>query len=55
MFGIGKRLDEQKPGSGLGLAIVKDLAELHGGRTRLDRSPLGGLLAAIEMPQQSLV
>ena len=49
VFGIGRRLDEQKPGSGLGLAIVKDLLELYGGRVRLDRSPLGGLLAAIEL------
>ena len=50
VFGIGARLDEQKPGSGLGLAIVKDLAELYGGRVRLEKSTLGGLQAVVELP-----
>ena len=49
VFGIGERLDEQKPGAGLGLAIVKDLVELYGGSIRLDESPLGGLRATLEL------
>ena len=46
----GKRLDETKPGSGLGLSIVTDLVQLYHGAFRLDRSPLGGLRAAVELP-----
>jgi signal transduction histidine kinase len=46
----GRRLDETKPGSGLGLSIVSDLVALYQGRLRLDRSPLGGLRAEIELP-----
>jgi signal transduction histidine kinase len=36
----GGRLDTQQPGHGLGLAIVAQLAELHGGKLSLSRSPL---------------
>jgi signal transduction histidine kinase len=46
----GRRLDETKPGSGLGLAIVGDLAALYRGTFSLDRSPLGGLRAVLELP-----
>ncbi|MCF3974514.1 sensor histidine kinase [Paracoccus salsus] len=47
----GGRLDEDgASGSGLGLAIVADLAALHGGRLRLDRSALGGLAAIVDLP-----
>ena len=46
----GQRLDESKPGSGLGLSIVTDLVGLYEGDFRLDRSPDGGLRAAIELP-----
>jgi signal transduction histidine kinase len=46
----GGRLDEAQPGSGLGLAIVSDLVETYGGTLTLDRSPLGGLHAAIRLP-----
>ena len=46
----GRRLDETKPGSGLGLSIVSDLVALYQGKLRLDRSPLGGLRAEIELP-----
>ena len=46
----GKRLDETKPGSGLGLSIVTDLVQLYHGAFRLDRSPLGGLRAVVELP-----
>jgi signal transduction histidine kinase len=46
----GRRLDESKPGSGLGLSIVTDLVAMYQGSFRLDRSPAGGLRAAIELP-----
>ncbi len=47
----GGRLDEHgASGSGLGLAIVADLAALHGGGLRLERSPLGGLAAVLDLP-----
>jgi len=46
----GRRLDESKPGSGLGLSIVTDLVALYRGTFRLDRSPLGGLRAAVDLP-----
>jgi len=46
----GERLDENVPGSGLGLAIVRDISKLYGGFFALDDSPLGGLLARLELP-----
>jgi signal transduction histidine kinase len=47
----GGRLDEHgPPGAGLGLAIVADLAALHGGELRLERSDLGGLAAIVHLP-----
>ena len=46
----GQRLDETKPGSGLGLNIVTETASMYGGSVRLDRSPLGGLLAILRLP-----
>lgn len=46
----GRRLDERAPGSGLGLAIVADLAEMYGGTVTLGDSPLGGLLARLDLP-----
>ncbi|HJT41911.1 MAG TPA: HAMP domain-containing sensor histidine kinase [Rhizomicrobium sp.] len=46
----GERLDESVPGSGLGLAIVRDISKLYGGFFALDASPLGGLLARLELP-----
>jgi signal transduction histidine kinase len=49
-FERGRRLDERRPGSGFGLAIVRELAEHHGGRASLARSPLGGLRAELELP-----
>jgi signal transduction histidine kinase len=45
----GVRADESVPGSGVGLAIVRDLVELYGGSIVLDRSPLGGLRARVEL------
>ncbi|HEX8167769.1 MAG TPA: sensor histidine kinase [Beijerinckiaceae bacterium] len=50
MLERGRRLDETKPGSGLGLSIVGDLAALYRGMLTLDRSPLGGLRAVLELP-----
>ena len=46
----GKRLDERIPGHGLGLSITSQLALLHGGDLRLDRSELGGLSAVLDLP-----
>jgi len=46
----GRRFDERTAGHGLGLAIVQDIAATYGGRLRLDRSPLGGLLAELTLP-----
>ncbi|HEX2761045.1 MAG TPA: HAMP domain-containing sensor histidine kinase [Rhizomicrobium sp.] len=46
----GERLDESVPGSGLGLAIVRDISKLYGGFFVLDASPLGGVLARLELP-----
>ncbi|NML18379.1 sensor histidine kinase [Azohydromonas caseinilytica] len=48
----GQRLDERQPGSGLGLAIADELAQLHGGRLELEKSPLGGLLARVGLPRR---
>ena len=47
----GMRADESAPGTGLGLAIVRELAELYGGRVTLDASPLGGVIARLELPR----
>ncbi len=46
----GERLDESVPGSGLGLAIVRDISKLYGGFFVLDASPMGGVLARLELP-----
>jgi signal transduction histidine kinase len=47
----GRRLDEREGGHGFGLPIARELAELHGGSLQLDRSPLGGLRAALTLPE----
>ena len=48
------RLDEARnqntKGVGLGLAIARDVARGHGGDIVLDRSPLGGLRAVVQLP-----
>ena len=46
----GERLDESVPGSGLGLAIVRDISRLYGGFFALEASPLGGVMARLELP-----
>ena len=46
----GRRLDESKPGSGLGHSIVADLAQSYRGHFRLEKSPLGGLRARLDLP-----
>ncbi|MFM9943195.1 MAG: ATP-binding protein [Hyphomicrobiaceae bacterium] len=46
----GRRLDESKPGSGLGHSIVADLAQSYRGRFKLEKSPLGGLRAELDLP-----
>jgi signal transduction histidine kinase len=52
LFARGARLDTTgKPGTGLGLAIVRDVAEIYGGKIRLEESEdLGGLLARLTLP-----
>ena len=51
IFARGARLDTDKPGTGLGLAIVRDVAEIYGGRIKLEESEdLGGLLARLSLP-----
>lgn len=45
----GRRFDERPGGQGLGLAIVQDLADIHGGKLQLGRSPLGGLRATLKL------
>jgi signal transduction histidine kinase len=47
----GVRGDETAPGSGLGLAIVRDLVEAYGGSVMLERSPVGGLRAHMQLPR----
>jgi two-component system sensor histidine kinase PrrB len=42
--------DTRTPGSGLGLAIVAQQATLHGGRARVEDSPLGGARLVLEFP-----
>ncbi len=49
----GERADTTTPGTGLGLAIVNDLVLLYGGKLELARSTLGGLRAAVELPQSA--
>ena len=46
----GIKLDESKPGHGQGLGIVKDISDLYGGQLMLCKSPLGGLLAELDLP-----
>lgn len=46
----GVRLDEAEPGSGLGLSIVNDIVTEYKGSFALERSPLGGLKAAVTLP-----
>ncbi|MEZ5857100.1 MAG: HAMP domain-containing sensor histidine kinase [Hyphomicrobiaceae bacterium] len=50
VFVVGERWDSHKPGGGLGLTIVRDLVRLYGGDVSLDRSSLGGLEVALELP-----
>lgn len=50
VFVVGERWDSHKPGGGLGLTIVRDLARLYGGDVSLERSSLGGLEVALELP-----
>jgi signal transduction histidine kinase len=47
----GQRIDETTPGYGFGLPIARELAELHGGTLSLEKSKLGGLKVAIDLPR----
>jgi signal transduction histidine kinase len=42
-------------GSGLGLAISRAIASAHGGRIRVEESPLGGARLSLELPRFSIV
>ncbi len=55
VFGVGTRVDEEKPGTGLGLAITYDLAALYGGRLWIDTSPLGGAAVNVTLTKISVV
>ena len=48
------RLDEARNqdegGTGLGLSIARDIARLHGGDIKLEKSPMGGLRATARLP-----
>jgi two-component system, OmpR family, sensor kinase len=41
--------DRDSGGSGLGLAIARSIVELHGGRVRVEDSPLGGARLCVEL------
>jgi signal transduction histidine kinase len=53
VFGVGIRLDEEKPGTGLGLAITHDLVTLYGGRLWIESSRYDG--AAVNMSLNKVV
>lgn len=48
-----RRASGDEPGSGLGLAIVRSVAEQHGARVALARSPLGGLQVTVRFADAS--
>jgi two-component system, OmpR family, sensor kinase len=45
----GAARDRDSGGSGLGLAIARSIVELHGGRIRVEDSPLGGARLRVEL------
>jgi signal transduction histidine kinase len=55
VFGVGTRVDEEKPGTGLGLAITYDLAALYGGRLWIDTSRLGGAAVNVTLAKIAVV
>ena len=44
------RSDDATGGTGIGLSIVRQLADLHGGRAWVERSPSGGSRFVVELP-----
>ncbi|MCB1439099.1 MAG: HAMP domain-containing histidine kinase [Nitratireductor sp.] len=48
ILGRGVRLDEKNGETGLGLAITLEIVEAYGGKFRVERSELGGLLLILE-------
>ena len=46
----GVRADEASAGTGFGLAIVRDLSEVYSGSIALQRAPLGGARAVLDLP-----
>ncbi|AFR26064.1 sensor histidine kinase [Bartonella quintana RM-11] len=49
-FRLDKARNQDASGTGLGLSIAQDIARSHGGNIQLDKSPLGGLRAIIDIP-----
>ena len=49
VFGVGIRLDKEKPGTGLGLAITHDLVTLYGGRLWIESSRYDGAAVNISL------
>jgi two-component system osmolarity sensor histidine kinase EnvZ len=45
-----EKLDPKDDGFGLGLAIVRNIVQAHGGKIKLDKSPLGGLRVILTFP-----
>lgn len=50
---VDNRYDRNTGGTGLGLALVRGLVALHDGTVWVENKPTGGLVAAIEFPDQN--
>jgi signal transduction histidine kinase len=51
-FVQGRHADSMTTGSGLGLFIVRHLVQLHGGRSWIEDSPLGGARVIMQFPPE---
>ncbi len=50
-----RRPDTGRKSSGLGLALVREVAELHGGSSKISNSPDGGVEAVLILPTEHRV